>query len=69
MEFVARVLVHIPAPRRHSVRYFGFYSNVARGKRKKDAVPTESLSPGETPQGASMPDGAERAALRADGRR
>jgi hypothetical protein len=32
MEFVVRVLVQIPAPRSHSVRYYGFYSNAARGK-------------------------------------
>jgi hypothetical protein len=35
MEFVARVLVQIPDPRRHLVRYYGFYSNAARGKRRK----------------------------------
>jgi hypothetical protein len=31
MEFVARVLVQIPDPRRHLVRYYGAYSNAARG--------------------------------------
>jgi hypothetical protein len=30
MEFVARVLVQIPDPRRHVVRYYGAYSNAAR---------------------------------------
>jgi hypothetical protein len=33
MDFVARVLVQIPDPRRHLARYYGFYSNAARGKR------------------------------------
>jgi hypothetical protein len=31
MEFVARVLVQIPDPRRHLVRYYGAYSNATRG--------------------------------------
>ena len=30
MEFVARVLVQTPDPRRHLVRYYGAYSNAAR---------------------------------------
>ena len=37
MEFVARILVQIPNPRRHAVRYYGAYSNASRGKRKKAA--------------------------------
>ena len=64
MEFVARVLVQIPDPRRHSVRYHGFYSNAARGKRRKAAAPAEPSSPGEEPEGATTPEGADRAALR-----
>ncbi len=36
MEYVARVLAQIPPPRRHLVRYHGFYSNAARGKRRRD---------------------------------
>jgi len=35
LEFVARVVAQIPEPRRHSVRDYGRYSNVARGKRKR----------------------------------
>ena len=34
-DFVARVLVQIPDPRRHLVRYYGAYSNRARGQRRK----------------------------------
>jgi hypothetical protein len=33
-EFLARVIMHIPEPRRHLVRYYGAYSNVSRGKRR-----------------------------------
>ena len=35
LEFLARVIMHIPEPRRHLVRYYGWYSNVSRGKRRK----------------------------------
>jgi len=35
-EFLARVIMHIPKPRRHLVRYYGWYSNVLRGKRRKE---------------------------------
>jgi hypothetical protein len=34
-EFLARVIMHIPEPRRHLVRYYGWYSNVSRGRRRK----------------------------------
>jgi len=34
-EFLARVIMHVPEPRRHLVRYYGAYSNVSRGKRRK----------------------------------
>jgi hypothetical protein len=37
-EFLARVIMHIPEPRRHLVRYYGWYSNVLRGKRRKAAA-------------------------------
>ena len=35
-EFLARVIMHIPEPKRHLVRYYGWYSNVSRGTRKLD---------------------------------
>ena len=34
-EFLARVIMHVPEPRRHLVRYYGWYSNVSRGRRRK----------------------------------
>ena len=47
MEFAARVLVQIPDPRRHLVRYYGAYSNATRGKRKKAAASAEPSSPNQ----------------------
>ena len=34
-EFLARVIMHIPEPRRHLVRYYGAYSNVARAGSRR----------------------------------
>jgi len=64
MEFVARVLVQIPDPRRHLVRYYGAYSNATRGKREKAAASADPSSPHEAPEDAAIPDGPYRAALR-----
>jgi hypothetical protein len=64
MEFVARVLVQIPDPRRHLVRYYGAYSNASRGKRKRAAASAEPSSADQAPEDAAIPDGPYRAALR-----
>jgi len=37
-ELLARVIMHIPEPRRHLVRYYGWYSNASRGKRKRQRL-------------------------------
>lgn len=59
MDFVARALVQIPDPRRQLVRYHGFYSNVARGKRKK-AAPAEPSASGEALKTETTPERADR---------
>jgi len=62
-EFVARVLVQVPDPRRHLVRYYGAYSNRARGRRRKAAERLEAHdSSVSSPQ--PVPTPTERAALR-----
>ncbi len=35
LDFIAELTQHIPDPRKHLVRYFGFYSNKSRGRRAK----------------------------------
>ena len=35
LEFIARVVEHIPEPCQQMTRYWGFYANAARGKRRK----------------------------------
>jgi hypothetical protein len=47
-EFLARVIMHIPGPRRHLVRYYGWYSNVSRGKRLKAASKHERAVDADT---------------------
>ena len=42
IEFVTRILVQIPDPRRHLVRYYGAYSN-ASPKGARPARLTETL--------------------------
>ena len=50
-ELIARVLDHLPAPNQQMVRYWGFYSNVARGKRRAAA---RRLAAGLDPGGESL---------------
>lgn len=52
-EFLARVIMHISESRRHLVRYYGWYSNVLRGKRRRDeeGVPELNESPGKGEDG------------------
>jgi hypothetical protein len=62
-EFVARVLVQIPDPRRHLVRDYGAYSNRARAQRRKAEGKLEahhSAAPSPQP----IPTPPERATLR-----
>ena len=39
LDFLARVIAYIPEPRRQTMRYYGFYSNVSRGRRRKGRDP------------------------------
>ena len=64
LDFLARMLMHIPEPRRHSVLYYGWYSSVARSRRPKlagdDPLETESAGTSEE----DSPDSSERRRLR-----
>jgi hypothetical protein len=59
-ELVARALAHVPDPRRHLVRYYGAYSNVARGKRKKSCAGLQPADEGEAPEELSRAQAARR---------
>ena len=61
-DFVARVLVQIPDPRRHLVRYYGAYSNRARGRRRKAEGRLKGNGSREVEE--VIPPSPERAALR-----
>ncbi len=55
MDFIAELTQHIPDPRTHLVRYFGWYSNKSRGTRAKaDADgPHEHQATGSPSAGAA----------------
>ena len=57
VELLARLLQHVPEPRLHQVRYYGYYSNVARARRAPD---TEQAASASLPE----PTAAERKQLR-----
>ena len=64
-EFLARVIMHIPEPRRHLVRYYGRYSNVSRGKRRNQEEAECAESPGvEGSQKRRREDGPDAKTLR-----
>ena len=56
-ELLARVIMHVPEPRRHLVRYYGAYSNVSRGKRRRQD---------EATAGAALRDGEHASSARPD---
>ncbi len=60
---MARVLVQIPDPRRHLVRYYGSYATAARGKRRKAEAQLGAQASNGTSEEA-LPTPPERAALR-----
>ena len=62
-DLVARVLVQIPDPRRHLVRYYAAYSNRARGQRRKAAEKLGAHGSTDTAQ-EPVPTPPPRAALR-----
>ena len=45
LDFLARLLMHVPEPRRHLVRYFSYYSSVQRARRLAQARDTERGTP------------------------
>lgn len=55
-EFLARLLQHVPQPRLHQVRYYGYYANLARARRAEGAADPTTALEAETP----APGAAER---------
>jgi hypothetical protein len=48
-ELLARLLMHIPAPRLHLVRYYGHYSSAARARRQDADEANSGSKPAEAP--------------------
>jgi hypothetical protein len=55
LDFVARLLAHVPDPRRHLVHYYGAYSNVVRGKLKAQGQAQQSEPHASGPGAHSAP--------------
>jgi hypothetical protein len=50
LDFIAELTQHVPEPRKHLVRYFGFYSNKSRGLRAGPAPDDDAeTDPLQTP--------------------
>ena len=64
LDFLARVIAHVPDPRLHLLRYFGHYSNVSRGKRRKGSSVVLAASGASSGSEAGEPTLAERQAAR-----
>ncbi len=45
LEFLSLLALQVPPPRAHMVRYYGYYSNAARGKRRKREEAEHSPTP------------------------
>ena len=45
-DFLARVVMHIPEPHRHTVRYYGAYSSVVRARCRREASQPAAGQPG-----------------------
>ncbi len=62
-DVLARVLMHIPEPRRHLTHYYGAYSNASRGRRRRELE--AAAEAGEPPeQGARQAAPADERRLR-----
>ena len=67
-DFLARVVMHIPDPRRHVIRYYGAYSSVVRARRRREATVTAGAPRGEA-SAAPVPGAPTDAELRVSRRR
>lgn len=45
LEFLARVVTQLPEPRKHTIRYYGYYAAVVRGKRRRATAEAEASMP------------------------
>ena len=62
-ELLARLLMHVPAPRLHLVRYYGHYAHVARARRRRSSA--QAPAKGEVACNTSSPaNGLSRAQRR-----
>ena len=62
LDFLARLLMHVPEPRLHNTRYFGYYSSVSRASRQKASQEQQTID--APAANDNLPSAAERRRLR-----
>ncbi len=63
LDFLARLLMHVPEPRLHTTRYFGYYSSVSRARRQK-ASQEQQTTDAPAAVNDNLPSASERRRLR-----
>ena len=65
-ELLARLVMHIPVPRLHVMRYYGHYSHVSRARRRRAGceAAAEAASGSDSPDAAPLDDEVSRAERR-----
>jgi len=64
LDFIAEITQHVPDPGEHLVRYYGWYSNKARGMRAKQTRQAQARTPDAAGQPAALPPGIRRSRRR-----
>jgi len=60
LEFLARVVTQLPEPRKHSIRYYGYYAAAARARRRREAGRAGVATGGEGETESAAEKGVER---------
>lgn len=45
LDFLARVLIHVPEPNRHRLHFYGVYANHVRASYRRDNMSPPDMSP------------------------
>lgn len=64
LDFLARLLAHVPEPRLHLAHYYGWYSNVSRGRRHKGKDANLATTPSRWHEADGLPPAERRARRR-----
>ncbi len=60
LEFLARVVTQLPEPRKHSIRYYGYYAAVVRAKRRRAEAELATPVAGNDALGTDVPEAGDK---------